>query len=148
MFTYSSCHATTNKKATPFFTELGNLLNLVRNFNTLLNNATEQQHITDNGLSNAWYQTNPLVSKIQNRVSELESEIAYFFTDYSTYKTTGSRFNMDIIQQKLLPNFRKICNEYFSLSTNSTYNQIFEIETDKEKGIIYQMNRKKQLVVN
>jgi hypothetical protein len=130
----------TSTKSLPFFTELGSLLNLVRNFNTILNDETAQQHISDNGLSYAWYQTNPLISKLQNKLSELEAEIAYFFKDYSTYKTNGSKFNLDVIQQQFIPNFRKICNEYFSLKSNSTYNQIFDHSSIKESGAIYKMH--------
>lgn len=103
------------KSSKPLFFELGNLLNLVRNFSALLNDAYDEQHIHKEGFNEVWYLTNPAFSNIQIKLNKLETDIATYFANYSTYYTHNSNLNINIIQQNLMPAFKMICNEYFSL---------------------------------
>jgi hypothetical protein len=129
------------KKTKPLFFELGNLLNLVRNFNALLNNACDEQHIHKEGFNETWYFSNPAISNIQIKLNKLETDIAKYFANYSTYYTHNSSLNWDIIQQKLIPAFKVICNEYFSLQiSNSSKNSSQISKGENQYGKLFKLN--------
>lgn len=137
----------TEKVTTPFFIELGTLLNVVRSFSTLIQDETAEQHINKGGLSSIWNVTNSVMSNLQDKISELEFEIATFFADYSTYKTIQSKFNIEVIQQKFIPNFKKICNEYFTIKLQQTNTFYQPATVNKMNAPVYSINRKQMAVV-
>jgi hypothetical protein len=134
------------KNSKPLFSELGNLLNLIRNFNALLNNEYDEQHVNKEGFNEVWYFTNPAISNIQIKLNKLEADIANYFANYSTYNTHNSKLSSTLIQHTFIPAFKLICNDYFSLQLSvGNKNMLPCASVEKENAKVYQIHTKQMV---
>ncbi len=149
MFNANLFHPASNVNNTkPLFSELGNLLNLIRNFNLLLNNEYDEQHVNKEGFDEVWYFTNPAISNLQIKLNKLEADIANYFANYSTYYTHNSKLNSTLIQHTFIPAFKLICNDYFSLQLRvGNKNILPSTDVEKENAKVYHINRKQMVAI-
>jgi hypothetical protein len=106
------------KKANPFYTELGNILNLIRRLSIELTHEAENNKTVKGEVHNMWYARDLSFSKLQGNLQQLESEIEYFFTENGCRKAIDKTFNTQTIKQKFQQTFNSLTNEYFSIKTN------------------------------
>lgn len=108
------------QKGNPFYTELGNILNLVRSISLELTEEEKNNKTGKTELNNIWYARDLSFARLQANLLKLESEIEYFFTENGCRKAIDKTFNTQIIRQKFLQAFKTLSNEYFSIKTNET----------------------------
>jgi hypothetical protein len=111
------------KKNSPFFTELGNILNLVRNISTEINAGMKIEESTSSRLFDVMHTRDAAIEKLQNRLQELEAEIEYFFTENGLRKTIENRFNTQALRQQFSKAFKALSKEYFMLKPDSEGNE-------------------------
>ncbi|MES2849239.1 MAG: hypothetical protein V4685_09290 [Bacteroidota bacterium] len=104
-----------SKQNSPFFTELGNILNLIRNISTELNAEMKIDDSKNGRLFDIIHTRDASIEKLQNRLQELEAEIEYFFTENGLRKTIEDRFNTQALKRKFSNTFKALSNEYFML---------------------------------
>ncbi len=104
-----------SKQNSPFFTELGNILNLIRNISTELNAEMKIDDSKNGRLFDIMHTRDASIEKLQNRLQELEAEIEYFFTENGLRKTIEDRFNTQALKRKFSNAFKALSNEYFML---------------------------------
>jgi sulfur relay (sulfurtransferase) DsrF/TusC family protein len=108
----------TPKKVTPFFAELGKMLNLIRSISTELNEEIGTDRSKKAALYNIWYARDSSIARLQANLQQLESEIAYFFTDNGSRKTIDNRVNTQMFRQKFIETFKSLANEYFNIKSD------------------------------
>ncbi len=105
------------KKNSPFFTELGNILNLIRRLSIELTHETENKKTVKGEVHNMWYARDLSFHQLQGNLQKLESEIEYFFTENGCRKAVDKAFNTQTIRQKFQQTFNSLTNEYFSIKS-------------------------------
>jgi hypothetical protein len=103
------------KKSSPFFAELGKILNLVRNISTELTAEMKIDDSQNGKVFDIMHTRNASIEKLQNRLQELEAEIEYFFTENGLRKTIENRFNTQALKQQFSNAVKTISKEYFML---------------------------------
>lgn len=102
-------------KNSPFFTELGKILNLIRNISTDLNAGMTIDESKNGKLFDVMHTRDSSIEKLQNRLQQLEAEIEYFFTENGLRKTIENRFNTQVLKQQFSRAFKSLSEEYFML---------------------------------
>ena len=108
----------TPKKTTPFFAELGKMLNLIRSITAELNEEMGTNRSKKAALYNIWYARDSSIARLQANLQQLESEIAYFFTDNGSRKTIDNRINTQMFRQKFIETFKSLSIEYFNIKSD------------------------------
>lgn len=108
----------TPKKTTPFFAELGKMLNLIRSITAELNEEMGTNRSKKAALYNIWYARDSSIARLQANLQQLESEIAYFFTDNGSRKTIDNRINTQMFRQKFIETFKSLATEYFNIKSD------------------------------
>ena len=104
-----------SKQNNPFFTELGNILNLIRNISTELNANMKIEESKSGKLFDMMQTRDAAIEKLQTRLQQLEGEIEYFFTENGLRKTIEDRFNTQELKRKFSNAFKSLSKEYFML---------------------------------
>lgn len=99
----------------PFFSELGKILNLIRNISTDLNAGMTIEESKNGKLFDVLHTRDASIEKLQNRLQQLEAEIEYFFTENGLRKTIENRFNTQALKQQFNNAFRSLSEEYSML---------------------------------
>ncbi|MFT3678732.1 MAG: hypothetical protein QM791_00580 [Ferruginibacter sp.] len=107
------------KKSTPFFAELGKMLNSIRSISAELNEEMSTDQNKKAALYNIWYARDSAIAKLQANLQQLESEIAYFFTGNGFKKTIDDRLNTQQFRQKFAETFKKLTSEYLNIKSDS-----------------------------
>jgi hypothetical protein len=102
-------------KNSPFFTELGKILNHIRNISTDLNAGMTIDESKNGKLFDVMHTRDSAIEKLQNRLQQLEAEIEYFFTENGLRKTIENRFNTQALKQQFNKAFKSLSEEYFKL---------------------------------
>jgi vacuolar-type H+-ATPase subunit I/STV1 len=105
----------TSKPSNPFFSELGKILNLVRNISTEINAGITIEDRNNGKLFDVMNTRNAAIEKLQGRLQQLETEIEYFFTENGLRKTIENRFNTQDLKSKFSNAFKALSKEYFML---------------------------------
>jgi len=139
----------TPQKIVPFFTEIGLLLNLIRSISSAMIKETSENLVGEDDFNNVRYMRNTPVSRMKERLKQLESEIAYFFTVNGSRKATDSAFDSQPILQKFISACKALSNEYFTLKSGIKEKIAFEQDgpVNLEAGI-YKLTRQRTAVVN
>lgn len=103
------------KKATPFFTELGNMLNTIRGISVELNEEMEIKRGSKVDLANIWFSKDSSFTKLQERLINLESEIEFFFTEAGRRKAIDTTFNAQEWRKKFLKAFKSLSSDYLAI---------------------------------
>lgn len=109
------------KKSSPFFTELGSILNLIRRLSIELTHEAGNDKADKGKLHKMWYARDTNFAKLQANLQQLESEIEYFFTENGCRKAIDKTFNTQTIRQKFQQTFKAITKEYFSIKSNEPH---------------------------
>lgn len=105
------------QRTTPFFAELGKMLNMIRSISAELNEETMTEINTPIASYNFWHVHNTAVARLKTRLQQLEMDIAYFFTEEGCKKTIDNRLNTPVFRHKFIRSFRLLANDYFNLKT-------------------------------
>ena len=105
--------------------------------------------VREAGFNNVRYMRNTPVSRMKERLKQLESEIAYFFTANGARKATDSMFDSQPILQKFISASKALSNEYFNLKSGGKEKIAFEQDgpVNLEAGI-YKLSRQRPAIVN
>lgn len=103
------------KKSTPFFTELGNLLNKIRSISVELNEEIEVKRDSKVDLFKIWYNKESSFTKLQERLINLENEITYFFTEAGRRKAIDNTFNTKAFTKKFSKAFKSLSSDYLAI---------------------------------
>lgn len=103
------------RQTRPFFTELGHLLNHIRNISTELNAEMKIDDSKSGKLFDVMHTRDAAIEKLQHRLQQLEAEIEYFFTENGLRKTIENRFNTQALRQQFSNAFKSLSKEYFKL---------------------------------
>ncbi len=104
-----------SKQNNPFFSELGKMLNLIRDISTELNAEIKIDESKNGKLFDVMHTRNAAIEKLQIRLQELEAEIEYFFTENGLRKTIENRFNTQELKRRFSNTFKALSKEYFTL---------------------------------
>ena len=138
-----------HQKKDLFFTEIGLLLNLIRSISSAIIKETGENFVEEDDFNNVRYMRNTPVSRMKERLKQLESEIAYFFTANGARKATDSVFDSQPILQKFISACKALSNEYFTLKSGVKEKIAFEQDgpVNLDAGI-YKLTRQRTAVVN
>jgi hypothetical protein len=123
-----------SKKNSPFFTELGKTLNLIRNISTELNAEMKIEESKSGRLFDIMHTRDASIKKLQTRLEQLEAEIEYFFTESGLRKTIENRFNTQALRDKFSHAFKTLSKEYFMLKPGSPGNGIQQHSTGEAES--------------
>lgn len=118
------------KKAKPFFTELGNMLNSIRSISVEMNEEMKIQPGEKVNLSDIWFTKESSFTKLQGRLINLENEIEYFFTEAGRRKAIDKTFNTQELCRKFYRAFKSLSSEYLAIKPPSTAD-----DTEETAGI-------------
>ena len=133
-----------SRQSNPFYTELGNILNLIRSISLELTHEEENNKDGKTDLNNIWYARDLSFARLQANLLQLEGEIEYFFTENGCRKALDKTFNSQIIRQKFLQAFKSLSNEYFSIKSNETGKNT-EQQNEKMPGKTTKFNNSKDI---
>lgn len=107
------------KKATPFYTELGNMLNMIRRISVEMNDEMEIKRGSKVNLFTIWYTKNSSFTKLQEKLTGLENEITYFFTEAGRRKAIDKTFNTQKFRKKFMKAFKSLSSDYLAIKPGS-----------------------------
>jgi hypothetical protein len=110
------------KKTTPFYTELGNMLNMVRRISVELNEEMKVKDGDKVNLFTIWYSKGSSFTKLQERLIGLENEITYFFTEAGRRKAIDNTFNTQAFREKFLKAFKSLSSDYLAIKPGAATN--------------------------
>lgn len=135
------------KKSIYFFAELGKMMNMIRTITTELNEESGMDRDTKAAWYAIWYARDYAIAVLHANLQQLESEIAYFFTDQGFRKAIDNRLNVSAMRQKFVEEFRLLTGEYFNIKADcQVKKQAADFGEAAEK--IYQVDAQSLMLLN